>query len=40
MEKKKAEKGDGNFWRTVPFLSRVVKGCIPEKGAFEPLGGT
>lgn len=35
MEKKKAEKGDENSWRTVAFLSRMVKGCVPEKGTFE-----
>lgn len=25
MKKKKAEKGDGNFWRSVAFLCRMVK---------------
>ena len=25
MEKKKAEKGDGNFWRSAAFLCRMVK---------------
>ena len=35
VEKKKAEKGVGNFWRSIAFLSRMVKGCFPEKVTFE-----
>lgn len=31
LEKKKVEKGDGHFWRSVASLSRMIKdACLPE----------